>query len=239
MDDVINVRAANDTSRPCTAYGPAAPTMCARRRRERPPGPHPGRRPGRRPRQHGRKMIATPKGAPTERRRRDQDKTHGPAPPTTHARRAPRRPQRGKPSPAAAAGATRRRLLRYAPPRRGAGRDDDSDDRDAGGRRRGGQSERGKTKLRRGGEPRRETPQPDTPAACPSLDPDRRRAPNGVDHPRWASQTSGPARRRTARLPPAGQRRGAAGHGARMPPARRKMGFTTLPDPQARPHEPS
>jgi len=128
MDDVINVRAANDTSRPCTAYGPAAPTMCARRRRERPPGPHPGRRPGRRPRPHGRKMIATPKGAPTERRRRDQDKTHGPAPPTTHARRAPRRPQRGKPSPAAAAGATRRRLLRYAPPRRGAGRDDDSGD---------------------------------------------------------------------------------------------------------------
>ena len=128
MDDVINVRAANDTSRPCTAYGPAAPTMCARRRRERPPGPHPGRRPGRRPRPHGRKMIATPKGAPTERRRRDQDKTHGPAPPTTHARRAPRRPQRGKPSPAAAAGATRRRLLRHAPPRRGAGRDDDSGD---------------------------------------------------------------------------------------------------------------
>jgi len=73
-------------------------------------------------------MMATPKGAPTERRRRDQGKTHGPASPTTHARRAPRRSQRGKPSPAAAAGATRRRLLRYAPPRRGAGRDDDSDD---------------------------------------------------------------------------------------------------------------
>ena len=31
MDDVINVRAANDTSRPCTARGPAAPTTCARR----------------------------------------------------------------------------------------------------------------------------------------------------------------------------------------------------------------
>jgi hypothetical protein len=86
-------------------------------------------------------------------------------------------------SPAAAVGATRPApaTLRSATARGGTRRRQRRHRaRDAGGRRRGGQSERGKTKLRRGGEPRSETPQPDTPAACPSLDPDRRRAPKGV-----------------------------------------------------------
>ena len=228
--------------------------------------------------------MATPKGAPTERRRRDQDKTHGPAPPTTHARRRhgapsavapppprpPARPAgaccatlrhgagrdatttattsspRRRRSPPGGADRERqgadetqmkgetpsavgplpprpparpaRRLLRYATPRRGAGRGTRRRQRrhrarDAGGRRRGGQSERGKTKLRRGGEPRRETPQPDTPAACPSLDPDRRREPKGVGACIGRRKTRGrhaaelPARRRPAS---AAERRGMA-----------------------------
>ena len=45
----------------------------------------------------------------------------------------------------------------------------------------------------------------------------------------------GPARRRAACLPPAGQRRGATGHGARMPPTRRKMGIMPVPLPPSPP----
>ena len=86
-------------------------------------------------------------------------------------------------SPAAAVGATRPApaTLRSATARGGTRRRQRRHRaRDAGRRRREEQPERGKTKLRRGEELRRETPQPVTPAACPSPASDRRREPKGV-----------------------------------------------------------
>ena len=88
-----------------------------------------------------------------------------------------------RPSPAAAVGATRPApaTLRSATARGGTRRRQRRHrTRDAGGHRRGEQTERGETQMRSRRRERSETPQPETPAACPSPAPDRRREPKGV-----------------------------------------------------------
>ena len=76
MDDVINVRAANDTSRPCTTRGPAAPTTCARRaprRAQRDERPSPAAAAG-----ATRPAPATPpRGADGARRDADEEQKKG------------------------------------------------------------------------------------------------------------------------------------------------------------------